>query len=172
MDKSIIANKSTIEQAVQAAVRQVRIWTRRELQALLDQTQHQRQKPIIFPLGKHGFLVGNYAIRRQQDYWCMIYRYNDQELEFTDQESAIMYAVLQQIGRRELADQLLQYDQTCSRLSQEIERFRLRYQQAGRRRNYQQKDLYQFRHDQAQMQLRHSRDLLEKTLKMAKYYNL
>lgn len=172
MDKSIIANKSTIEQAVRAEVRRVRTWTRKELQALLDKTNADRQKPIIVPLGNAGFLIGNYAIRRNHDSWSMIYRYNDRELEFTDQESALLYAVLQQIGRGEVADQLLVHDQNITRLTQETQRFRLRYQQASQRRNTHQQDLYSCRYNHTQMQLQHHRQLLAKTLKMAKYYNL
>lgn len=174
MEKSNITDKSTIEQAINQAlgqvVKQVKHWTRKELVNILDQ-QRKQDQPLIVPLGSNCYLIGNYAIRPYQDHWLMIYRYNDQELVFANKTAAIFYAVCQQRGRTQLADQIYTYDNACVRLSRDHTRFRQRLEHS-QQRGHGSQDLYRSRYLETQAQLRHQQQLLEKSLKMAKYIKL
>jgi hypothetical protein len=164
-----IENKITIDQAVKQAVKHVRTWTQQNLQQVID--RHQKDKlPLIITLGKEGYLIGNYALRCIDNRWHMIYRYNDQELEFTRKNSAVFYAVCQQTGRGQTAQQILCQDQRIDRLQNELNFFRARIDRA--RKKSQNIDLYVSRYQETQSQLLVAGNLLEKTLQMAKYINI
>jgi len=171
MDKSHIENKSQIEQAVKLAIRHVREWTRSELRTILSKPRVRTEIPIIIPLGPRGFLVGDYAMLQTGSVWNMIYRYNDQELEFVERDAAIFYAVCQQTNRLSMAEQLYKYDQNINRLNVKVEQFKTRLERASRNRNSNAKDLYVSRHSETVAQLKRNQFLLEKTLNLAKYFN-
>lgn len=170
MDKSHSNVKQEIDQAVKQAVKHVRAWSRREISSLLD--QNRDSKPLIVPVGQQGYLIGNYAVREYQQDWYLIYRYSDQEYQFTSRESAFMYAICQQTRRGYLADQILKNDQDINRCKIEVDRFQFRLKQAMKKRNSHLIDLYRSRHQESCAQLNHHRFLLEKNLKLAKYFNL
>jgi len=168
MDKSHIANKSQIEQAVRQAVQHIRTWTRSELRKLLAKPRGKTETPIIIPLGSRGFLVGDYAMLQTNSIWHMIYRYNDEELEFVDRDAAIFYAVCQQTNRIVMAEQLYKYDQNINRLNVKADQFKSRL---TRTRSHVTKDLYASRYSETMAQLKRNQFLLEKTLNLAKYFN-
>ncbi len=171
MAQSNTVSKTTIDQAVKQAVKHVKGWTRQHLQQVLD--RHQKDNvPLIVALGSSGFLIGNYAIRCINERWHMIYRYNDQELEFVRKNSAIFYAVCYQARRGQLADQILKQDNDIDRLQNELSFYRIRIDQAQSRRRTQNLDLYLSRYQETQAQLHHAEKLLEKSLQMAKYINI
>lgn len=170
MEKSIIANRSNLEQAVKAAVRTVRKWTKRELSELLVNPKALSQTPLIIAFGNNNYLVGNYAISFRKHSWQMIYRHNDEVIEFADRRAAIFYAVCQQSNRYEVANRILALDQNISWAENEMHRYKQRIKQCQQRRT--QSELYGIRYQECQLRYQHSKFLLEKTLKMAKYNNI
>ena len=172
MDRSNIVDKSTIEQAVNQAlsqaVKKITTWTRKELSNSLAQAKATGKTPIIMAFTNNCYLVGDYAIRQCQDQWSMIYRYNDRELVFDSRTSAIFYAVCEQIGRIDLSDQILTYDQEVSRLRIDHSIYHTRLQRSKNSNA----DLYRTRYLQTSAQLATAIQRLEKTLRMAKYINL
>ena len=171
MVKSNIEDRSQVEKAVLQAVKHVKTWTRKELQSLLSKNSAKHDPPLIIELNNSLYLIGNYAINRWDNCWHMIYRYNDDEIVFTSRQAAILYAVCQQSNRYELANLILKNDQDISRLTIKTEQYRLRLEQVNRK-NRNNLDLYQSRLVESRCQLRYSQFLLEKNLKLAKYFNL
>jgi len=169
MDKSIIIDKSTVEQAVQLAVKQVNRWTKKELAQILIR-QNKKTSPLIIPIGS-GFIIGKFALKPIGHSWQVLNRYNDIELTFINRTNAMFYAVLTQIGKTIEADSIQDYDSTINRLTIEAERFKYRLEQAAKKKNYVSYDIYSSRYYETMAQLSNSQFLLEKTLKSAKYYN-
>lgn len=171
MDKSDTVNKYTIEQAVLEAVKHVKKWTRRELSTILAKYRPGRSTPLIIPLNDAVFLIGNFAICSENQIWNMIYRYNDEELEFVNRNAAIFYAVCMQTNRSHLANIIKKYDEEINRLIIEEERLKQRLVQASSRKNHHNMDLYNNKYQNIRARLKHRRSLLEKNLKHAKYSN-
>lgn len=171
MEKLDTVNKYTVEQAVTEAVKHVKKWTRRELSTILAEYRPGRSPPLIIPLNDTVFLIGNYAICSDNQIWNMIYRYNDEELEFVNRNAAIFYAVCMQTKRGYLANIIKKHDEEINRLIIEEERLKQRLSHAGRKKNYYNLDLYNNKYQNIRARLRHSRSLLEKNLKHAKYSN-
>lgn len=168
MGQSITLDKPTIEKAVGQAVKHIKNWTKQELANILAQGAKSSQ-PLIVPLDDHAFIVGNYAIQNINNMWHMIYRYNDQELVFINRQAAIFYAILNQKRRYEQAEQILKIDQDIDRLSIELARLRVRLKNCSGKGSS--RDLYIHRYQEVVLQLSNKKSLLEKSLKMAKYYN-
>lgn len=171
MGKFTTESKLIVEQAVVKAVAKIKSWTKKELQALLSTQIRSNQKPLIVPIADNLMIVGNYAIQQIKGQWHMIYRYNDVEMQFANQQAAIFYAICSQSKRYVIADQLLKYDQEINRLIVEVERLKYRLSQAEKKKNFHNRDLYSSRYQESLVQLRSRRHLLEKTLKLAKYTN-
>lgn len=171
MEKLPTESKSIVEQAVAQAVKKIKHWTRKEIFTLIDIQKKQDRRPLIVPIGANLFLVGNYAVRQIDNHWHMIYRYNDDELVFTNRHAAMFYAICNQTQRWQIADQLLNYDQHINRLIVEEGRLKTRLLSAGNKKNYTLKDHYYNRYQETLAQLSQNRMLLEKTLKLAKYCN-
>lgn len=170
MEKSPTINKPEIEQAVKQAVKKIRRWTKQELGFLLQQIRPSKQPPIIIPLSDRGYLIGNYAIMIVDNRWHMIYRYSDQELVFETRAAAIMFAVCNQTSRYQLAKQIQHYDENINRLNVKADEYRNRIKQKTNK-SHNAKDLYVSRYHETKAQINYNRFLLEKTLKLAKYYN-
>jgi hypothetical protein len=171
MEKFNTESKLIVDREVVKAVKKIKSWTRKELKVLLSTHRKPNQKPLIVPVATNLFIVGHYAIQQINNYWHMIYRYNDIELQFVNQQAALFYAICNQTYRYTTADQLLKYDQEINRLIIEVERLKYRIQQCGKKRMPNNLDLYNSRYNESLVQLRHRRHLLEKTLKLAKYSN-
>lgn len=166
MEKFSIENKLIVEHAVEQAVDLVKSWTRQELENLVSKNNIKKKQLLILPLGKHGFIIGNYALKPVEDQWYMLYRYHDKELVFKHKNAAMFYAICQSLGNNKLAEQLLGYDQEINRLNVEADRLKQRIERKNK--NY---DLYLNRYYQTRAQLQQKRFLLEKSLKLAKYNN-
>jgi hypothetical protein len=160
-----------IEQAVLEAVKQVKKWTRRELATMLAEYRQGKTAPLIIPLGEYVFLIGNYAILHDDQIWRMIYRYNDDTIEFLNRNAAIFYAICMQTNRSYLANTIKKYDEEINRLVIEEERLKQRISQANRKKNHYNYDLYTNKYQNVRARLVHHRSLLEKNLKHAKYSN-
>ena len=168
MDKSITLDKNIVEQAVHEAVATVRSWTLRELQSLLSKNN---KKLIIIPIGDHGYIVGNHALKIHKNECRVIYRYSDQELVFSNGTIAMVYAITQFYKKYELAEEIHQRDQRLYNLSTEINFFTTKLAKAKKQKNSFKTDIYASRLSQAQAQLMYNRGLLEKRLNLAKYIN-
>lgn len=171
MDKFNIVNKYEVEQAVLQAVKHVKKWTRRELSLLLAAYRPSKSTPLIIPLNEKVLLIGNYALLNDNKIWHMIYRFNDQELDFVDKNAAIFYAVCMQTNRIYLANVIQKYDEEINRLIVEEERLKYRIGQSMRKKNHTNLDLYTNRYQNTRARLKQCRSLLEKNLKHAKYSN-
>ena len=171
MDKYNTVDKLTIEQTIDRALKQVvtqvKHWSRKELENLLD--QKNQPQPLIVPLGRNCYLIGNYALRSINHTWAMIYRYNDQELIFLNRHAAIFYAICQQNGRGQLADEIYRYDQACLRINHDVEFYQNKLEHHKNKGNT---ELFRSRYLESRARLNHQRQLLEKSLKMAKYIKL
>lgn len=171
MDKSTTLNKSKVDQAVQYAVKHVKSWTREELRKILSAKPIKNELPLIIQMGDHGYIIGLYAIKHENNLWHMIYRYSDEELVFANKHAAIFYAVCNQSNRTLIADQIKNYDEDINRLIVEVDRLNQRLKQAIKRKNSVNIDLYRSRYEHAVAQLKSRQFRLEKTLKSAKYMN-
>jgi hypothetical protein len=169
MDKSNTVNKQIIEQAIIEAVKHIRYWTKKELSNLLVQHRFSKDNILIIPVGTSCFLVGNYAIRKHNNEWHMIYRYNDNELKFQSRNAALFYSICMQTNRQQLADLIYTQDQHVNRLSIETDRYQIRLKHLSRNKNLDLRQLYTSRHDDSKLKLKHARFLLEKSLTIAKY---
>jgi hypothetical protein len=171
MDKSTTINKSKIEEDIKHAVRHVKNWTRKELKKFLSIPRSRHDLPLIIKIGNYGYIIGNYAIKQVDDCWHMIYNYSDNTMVFVNKRAAIFYAVCSQVGRNTLADEIKNCDEDINRFIIEVDRLKLRLQQAIKRKNSTNIDIYRSCYDQAQAQLKARQFRLEKTLKLAKYVN-
>jgi len=172
-EKFNILNTSIVEQAVDEAVRRVKHWTRKELEILLNRKNSQEKIPIIVQIDKHCFLVGNYACLNKDDHWYLIYRNNDQELQFQEKNSAVFYAICYQTNRYQLAEQILKYDNDILRLKIKADLYRMRYDKSIKTKKHTDAgNIYSCRYYETRARILRAQGLLEKSLKLAKYFNL
>lgn len=169
MEKSNTVSKQQIEQAVNQAVGYIRHWTKQELANILD-TKNKQNLPLIVPF-KNGYIVGNYALKNVNNHWHLIYRYNDNELVFAAKDSAVMYAVCSQSNKTNLAEMILKADQDLARVEVKLEYYSAKLRHLRKKKNYYAVDLYASRYTECKTQQQSKKTLLEKNLKLAKYFN-
>jgi hypothetical protein len=171
MDKSNSINKSIVEQLVNSTVVYLRDWSKAELSALVDNPDKSGKMPVILRFGKHGYIVGNHAVRTIDNKWWLVnYRFNDVEHVFTSKLSAICYAVCHEVNKIKLADRILHDDTAVGRLSIKAEQFQTRLKQAQKKKNSFKIDLFLVRYEETTNQLNESKSQLDKSLKLAKYF--
>jgi hypothetical protein len=168
MDKSNSTNIPTVEQLVNQAVTYLKEWTSKELDNIIARSILDR-KPVIMRLNR-GYIVGNYFINQHNHRWWKIsHRYSNDEHIFTSKLSAICYAFYYQIGSFKFADRVLKEDDEVGRLTVKTEQYRYRFDEAKKKKNTHKIDLFLVRFEEASLRLTFSKNLLEKTLRSAKY---
>lgn len=168
MDKLPTVDQNTIKSVVNMAVSMVGKWTHHELVKLVNQKTSSKEKPIIIPIGKHGYIIGNYAIKKQKDCYSMMYRYSDKELEFNSLSNAMNYSICQHRRQSKIADDILNLDNQIAKL-QHKEKFyiyKIQHSKDTFKRDYFSNRLTQIKSNLYTAKLR-----LEKTLNQAKYTN-
>jgi hypothetical protein len=169
MDKLNSINTVTIEQIVDRAVLYLKNWTHNELNAILKKSVDERQ-PIIVNLKNQKWLVGNYLISQyNQRWWKLKHRFTSDEQIFSNKLSAIYYAYHYQIGYLARANNILKEDDDVSRLLLKTEQYKQRFLQAKKKKNLHKIDLFFTRYQESALKLSASKNLLEKTLRSAKY---
>lgn len=168
MDKLPTVDQNLIKSVVNMAVSMVGQWTRHELVKLLNQKKSSKENPIIIPIGKQGYIVGNYAIKKTHDCYAMMYRYSDKELEFNTLTNAVNYSICQHRRQNQIADQILNLDNQIGNLQNKEKLYQYKVQHCKDifKRDYFSNRLTQIRSNLATAKLR-----LEKTLNQAKYTN-
>lgn len=171
MEKSNTVDISTVETAVDCAVKYLKSWTRTELLNLVQQNINNNQTPLIIKMGSRGYLIGYYFLEPIEKRWwrlsCSIS--GDQKHIFSSKIAAVCYAMCSQRGYFNKADRILKDDDAVGRLTMKTEHFYRRYRQAIKKKNSQKTDLFLVRYQESSLRLADSRNLLEKTLTSAKY---
>lgn len=167
MDESNIINKQVIEKAVDEAVASVQKFTVRQLKTILT---NKTERPKIIPVLDLGLIVGDYAIKNYKNHWYVTSIYDtEKETQFMSRVTAVLYALSEHNRNHTLSADIARYDADVDRITQKVNYYRHRAR-AGRseaERAIANNRLAEFEH-----QLRHSRILLAKRLKMAKYFYL
>jgi hypothetical protein len=170
MAKSNSINISTVEQAVNNAVDYLKKWSHEELARLMEQTSKGHQTPLIIKVPNKGYVIGNYFLEQIDNrWWRLTYRYGDREYIFFNKLSAVCYAVYSQTNNCTRAERILQDDEQVGRLTLKTEQYYFRYQQAIKKKNTHKTDLFLVRYQESLQKLSNSKNLLEKSLKSAKY---
>lgn len=161
---------STVEQAVDRAVHFLKKWSQEELARLMEQTSKGHQTPLIIKVPNKGYIIGNYFLEQiDLNWWRLVYRYSDQERLFFNKLSAVCYAVYSQTNNYTRANQILHDDEQIGRLTLKTEQYYFRYKQAIKKKNTHKTDLFWVRYQETSHKLSNSKNLLEKSLKSAKY---
>jgi hypothetical protein len=170
MAKSNTLEISTVEQMVAQAVSYFKNWSEDELTALIAKQTRSNQMPFIAPIGKNGYVVGNYAVRLvDNNWWEVHYRFSDTVHVFTSKLAAICYAVYSQTGKDTKADVILKNDAEVSKLTIKSENFYFRFKQAQKKKDQQKIDLFLVRYQESAGKLTLAKSNLEKSLNSAKY---
>lgn len=168
MDKLPIIDQSTLKAVVDRAVSMVGSWTRHELINIVNNTKLNKHDPIIVPIGKNGYIVGNYAIKKIQNHYKMMYRYNDKELEFNSLSNAVNYSICQHRKQNQTANEILKLDTQIGNLLIEEQLYQNKIKRV---KDMFKKDYYSNRLTQVRSNLNLAKHRLEKTTNQAKYRN-
>jgi hypothetical protein len=159
------------EQLIAQAVAYMKHWSQNELSSLITKASKNNEMPIIAPVGKKGYLVGNYAMQLMDNgWWKVTYKFTDSIYIFTTKLSAICFTVLQQTNRKELAEFILRDDLEVGRLTIKAEQFYFRLTQAQKKKDNHKISLFLVRYQETSTKLNHFKSNLEKSLKSAKYF--
>lgn len=169
MEKSNILNKQVIEQAVNEVVNSIRSFTEKELKQLLT-SKNEKARPPIIPINNLGYIVGNYGIKIYNDCWYVTSIYNqDYEKIFITKLSAILYALAEKNRNYKLANEIEIYDSDIARIVNKVKYYKKLKNQAV---NKKMRDLCTNRIIEFEYRLETKKNLLAKSLKMAKYFYL
>lgn len=172
MEKLNTLSTSTVEQFVNQAITYVQHWTKKELLTILEKKQSVSSTPVIIQIGKRGFLVGNYAMQPiERNWWRVSYRYDEEaEYIFSTKASALYFIYYRHKNNFQRSDNILTEDEQVRRWQLKSDHYQYRYKQCLKKKNYDKADLFYNRYQEAMCRLNHSKNLLEKSLKSAKYF--
>ena len=171
MVKSNSTNTLAGEQLITQALAYMKHWSKAELSSIIAKTAENKQMPVIAPIGKKGYLVGNYAMQLLENgWWQVTYKFSDTTHIFTTKISAICFAVLRQTNRTELAESILRDDLEVGRLTIKAEQFYFRLTQAHKKKDNHRISLFLVRYQETSSRLHYFKSNLEKSLKSAKYF--
>jgi len=169
MEKSITANQATIEKLVDTSVSYIKNWSSARVLELVS-TIDKGQAPLIVEIGDKGFLIGNYALTREDKFkWRLRYRFSSFEKTFANKKTGLIAAIYYQIGKSNLADKINEDDNLVDRLFGKLKFFEHRMLQAKKNTDYDKMDFYLTRVNEYKLKLDIAKSLLEKKLNLAKY---
>lgn len=168
MDKLLTVDQNTIKSVINMAVSMIGEWTRHELVKLLNEKKSSKENPIIIPIGKQGYIVGNYAIKKTHDRYAMMYRYSDKELEFNMLTNAVNYSICQHRRQNQIADKILNLDNQIGNLQNKEKLYQYKTQHC---KDIFKRDYFSNRLTQTRSNLVTAKLRLKKTLNQAKYLN-
>lgn len=162
-----------IENIVDQAVGYLQDWTKKEFLAMLAENSKPGADPLIVKFGGQGYLIGNYALQpMNQNWWRVSYRFNDDEIVFSNKMAALCYILYRRDNRYHQADQVLKNDAEVCRWTVKSEQYYYRFKQARKKKKFEKSDLFLDRYQETVFKLNQSKALLEKSLRSAKYFKM
>ncbi len=169
MDKSNIITVQEIEKIVSGTVDYCKNWTRTELLSMMVR-QGSNRLPIMIKVSNNGYIIGRHMIDQQRNGdWKLEHYMGDFSYVFSNKLSAVCFSVMHQTGRTNQAVQIRLQDNNVSRLTTKSEQFYHRYQQYSKKKDTTKSDIFLTRYLETKHKLKQSKNLLEKSLKSAKY---
>ena len=144
----------------------LKCWTQQELKQYI-------KKPVVIPINSYGFLIGHYKVQQiEQDVWRV--RYHDGELvkDFSSKLSAIYYCLSDIKKLYTIARNIREYDTMLIRTKSNISHAQHSIARARKKKDYFKVDVLNNTLLEYQTQKESANGLLEKTLKLAKYYKI
>lgn len=173
MEKSNTVDISKIEETINQAVVYVKDWTQNQFKLILNDKLNKNQIPLIVDMNGKGYLLGTFAIIPMENkLWKLTNFYSDNEYVFSSKISAVCYAVYMQTSRKNLADKILTQDQNVCRLRIKVEHYKYCQTRAKKQKNYVLVDVFNSRYENYVERLAQAKSILEKSLKLTKYYNV
>lgn len=155
---------------IDQTVQYVRQWQRDELARLLLKTK--TQTPVCVKIDSNTYIVGRYAIKKQNNIWYSMDSRDETEYQFNSKLSAVLHALCDIKGRNELAKEILEYDNRVLKLSNDLEIYKHRRRTSYLKKNYWRSDYFKIREDSAKYQLVEAKKQLQKSIELAKYYKI
>ena len=158
--------QSEIEQTVQYVQR----WQRSELSKLL--LQNKTPVPVCVEINPNTYIIGRYAIKKLNNLWYSLDSRDESEQKFNSKLSAVLHALCDLRGRKELANEILEYDNRVMKLSTDLAIYKHRRLSSIRKKNFWRSDYFQIREDSTNYQLEEAKKQLQKSINLAKYYKI
>jgi len=116
MVQLIFSDVDELDTAINVTVQHVKNWTLKELEKILSQSHNNSVGPIIIPLGRQSFIVGNHAVLKGDQIWQVIHRHTDTVKDFFSPRSAVFFALFCHDGKFTMADEIHRRSQCITRL--------------------------------------------------------
>lgn len=154
-----------VDHVLTTAVKFLHTWTQRELVKLANVGQ-----VVIVPgKNKNSYGIGKYQMLRSGDY-CWTVMLNDTLVQnFFDRRSAVLYCMNTQNTFSRRAEELRMQDAEVAKLWQNNQFYQHTLQSARKNKNWVLHDVMQARIAEISSKLENAQDLLEKSLRWAKY---
>lgn len=170
MAKSNTLTVQEVEKIVDYTVDYFKNWTKSELLSLMNRGVIKKCPMVMMKISNNGYIIGTHLIDQQRNgSWKLSHYLGDYTYTFLSKFSAVSFSIMYQTGRINQALQLLSQDNNVSRLALKSEQFYLRYQQYSKKKDPIKTGIFLTRYLETKYRLKESKNLLEKSLKSAKY---
>lgn len=170
MAKSNTLTVQEVEKIVNCTVDYFKNWTKSEILSMINRSVLKKSPIVIIKVSDKGYIIGTHLINQQKNgSWKLLHYMGDYTHIFLSKFSAVLFSVMHQTGKINQALQLLSQDRNVSRLEIKSEQFYHRYQQYSKKKDPIKTEIFLTRYLEANYRLKESKNLLEKSLKSAKY---
>jgi len=159
-----------LERNINHVVEYVNTWQKNELLKLT--TENSTKVPVCVRLSNNSYLVGQHAVKYQNNLWKVYDIPCEREYEFGRRASAFIYSLSVQIGRRELAQAILSEEQSVLLYEDQVQRFQYSKNRALNRKDYWNYDYFNSLYTNSQCKLEAAKKRLEKSFNLAKYFKI
>jgi hypothetical protein len=169
--KAALEQVEQIEKRIDQAVQYIGDWQRRELISIALNKQ-PKSLPICIPIKKDTFVVGQYGLKRTGKLWEVTSSTSEKILYFSRRLTGLVYLLCLQTNHFKLAKEILQYDNKILLLTEEVEIFRHSIERARRKKDWWRYDLFINLVTHVEFQLEDTKNQLEKSIVLAKYFKI
>jgi hypothetical protein len=163
-----------LDQAINQAVEYVNSWKRKELINIVTGPTPRDSIPVCVPVKKDTYIIGNHGLTKTAGEWRLTEANSAKTYSFVYRSSAVVYSICSQIGKPQLAQDILERNQDIIRLQNRLEEFRYLQDKAKRKKDkdYWRLDYYNIMSESAEFAIVDAKNQLEKSLNLAKYFRI
>jgi hypothetical protein len=153
--------------SIDLATTYIKRWTQQQLNKYAKQ-------PVVIPINNHGFLVGHYKIQKSKEslLWSVQHHNGDVVKNFNNKQSAIYYCLCDIKRYYNLARDISNNDTLVYRAQSNMLCTIKTIDRARKKKDYFKVDVLNNKLIEHQLQFDTAKSLLEKSLRLAKYYKI
>lgn len=159
-------NQAAKEVTIDLVAVYLKRWTQKELKQYIKQ-------PVVIPINNYGFLIGHYKIQQVAgDIWRVSYHDGEIVKDFNNRLASIYYCLCDIKKYYNMSRDISNYDTMLGRVQSNIAHAQTSLTRAHKKKNYFKVDVLNNTIIEYQLQFEVAKSLLEKSLKLAKYYKI